>query len=257
MLVESFVGIMALIAATALMPGDYFAINTPPKVFATLGYKIHELPYLSNLVGEDVAGRPGGAVSLAVGMAYIFAKLPGMEKLMSYWYQFAIMFEALFILTTIDAGTRVARYIAQDMLGMFYAPLKRTNWWPGIIFTSALVSFAWGYMLYGGSVSTIWPIFGVANQLLATMALCIGTTMILKKTRNLFYASLTFLPMVFLLATTVTAGIKSIISTYIPKAMLLNTVLMSIMIVLMIIIALDSARKWIEVWGKITADRGR
>ncbi|HWR42581.1 carbon starvation protein A [Sporomusa sp.] len=247
MLTECFVAVMALIAATSLHPGDYFAINTSAAVFpslAAMGYTVVDLPQLSAMVGEDVAHRPGGAVSLAVGMASIFAGIPGLKHLMSYWYQFAIMFEALFILTTIDAGTRVARYIVQDLFGKVYKPFERVNWWPGVIFTGAVVSFVWGYLLYGGNISTIWPIFGVANQLLATLALCIGTTIILKKTKSTTYSLVTFLPMIVLFITTVTAGSMSILNTYLPKGMLVNAVLMALMITAVVITVVDSSFKW-------------
>ncbi|OBR96207.1 MULTISPECIES: carbon starvation protein A [Clostridium] len=250
MLAECFVGVMALIAATVLQPGDYFAINTSAAAFSKLqaaGYKIVNLPQLSQLVGENIAHRPGGAVSLAVGMAYIFSRIPFLKYLMSYWYQFAIMFEALFILTTIDAGTRVGRFIVQDIAGKVYKPLKRTDWWPGIIITSGLVSFAWGYLLFGGSISTIWPIFGVANQLLATLALTIGTTIILKHSKKRSYALITLIPMLALLVTTVGAGTWSIFKTYIPKNMILNSFLMTIMIAIVIIVVVDSASKWSKI----------
>ena len=132
MLIEGLVGVMALIAATAMFPGDYFAINTTPATFANLGIPVVNLPELEAAVGETVAGRTGGAVSLAVGIAQIFSGLPGMRGLMDYWYHFAIMFEALFILTTIDTGTRVARFLVQEFLGQFYAPMARQDWLPGL-----------------------------------------------------------------------------------------------------------------------------
>ena len=133
MLLESFVGVMALIAASVLIPGDYLAINTmlSPDALATMGFPVSQIQELSRLVEVDVAGRPGGAVSLAVGMAAIFSALPGMAGLMAYWYQFALVFEALFILTTIDTGTRVGRYLIQEMGGRVYPPLRQINWWPG------------------------------------------------------------------------------------------------------------------------------
>ncbi len=139
MLVEGLVGIVSLIAATAMFPGDYFAINTPPAVFASLGIPMVNLPDLQSAVGETVAGRPGGAVSLAIGIAQIFSGLPGMRGLMDYWYHFAIMFEALFILTTIDTGTRVARFLVQEFLGQFYAPMARHEWIPGSVVSTLLV----------------------------------------------------------------------------------------------------------------------
>ena len=138
MLLESFVGVMALIAASVLIPGDYLAINTTlsSEALAGMGYPVAHIRELSQLVEVDVAGRPGGAVSLAVGMASIFATLPGMSTLTAYWYQFALVFEALFILTTIDTGTRVARYLIQEMAGRVYHPLSRINWWPGMLLST-------------------------------------------------------------------------------------------------------------------------
>lgn len=246
MLVESFVALMALIAATSLIPADYFAINTTPAVFNTLGMKIEELPILSQMVGENVAGRPGGAVSLAVGMAHIFSKIPGMSSLMSFWYHFAIMFEALFILTTIDAGTRVGRYLVQELGGMVYAPLKNVHWTPGIIFASAAVSLAWGYLLYGGSISTIWPLFGVANQLLASMALAIGTTVLYRMGKGK-YAWTTIVPMSFLAVTTVAAGYMNITTNYLPKNNYLLAGASAVMIVLVIFVIGDAIRTWLAI----------
>ncbi len=247
MLVEAFVAIMALIAATALHPGDYFAINTTPEVFAKLNMQVVDLPVLSKLVGEDVAGRPGGAVSLAVGMASIFASIPGLKGLMAYWYQFAIMFEALFILTTIDAGTRVARYIAQDFLAPLIKPLKNNNSIPVTVVMSALVSFAWGYLLYGGDIKTIWPVFGVSNQLLAMLALAIGTTLILKKSAKRIYALTTFLPMCFMVTSTMSAGYLSLMNNYLPKGLWVPAVLIIIMMALAVIIIADSLTKWLGI----------
>ena len=246
MLVESFVALMALIAATSLFPGDYFAINTSPAVFATLNMSTLDLGNLSHMVGENVAGRPGGAVSLAVGMAYIFAKIPGLESLMSFWYHFAIMFEALFILTTIDAGTRVGRYLLQELGGMVYEPLKNPHWKPGMIGASALMSFTWGYLVYGGSISTIWPLFGVANQLLASMTLAIGTT-ILFRMGKARYAWTTLIPMSFLAVTTVAAGYLNITINYLPKNNYLLAAASLVMIVLVIFVISDAVRTWIRI----------
>jgi carbon starvation protein len=250
MLIEGFVAVMALISAVVLTPGDYFAINTPPAIFAKLNIPIVHLPELSALVGMDIAGRPGGAVSLAVGMANIFSSISGMNHLMGYWYQFAIMFEALFILTTIDAGTRVARYILQDILGSYtYAPLKRTNWWPGVLLTSAIVTYSWGYLLYSGDVASIWPLFGVANQLLAVVALAIGTTVILKISSKKSYAWVTFAPLSFLTVTVIYAGFLNVTMFYKRGDALghINGTVSIILIVLVIITLLDSIRKWIEL----------
>jgi len=217
MLCEGFVGIMAFLAVLSLDPADYFAINVPPEAFARLGMPVVELPELSRAVGEDVAGRTGGAVSLAVGMAHVFAKVPGFRGLMDYWYHFAIMFEALFILTTIDTGTRVARFLVQEFLGRLFKPLARTDWMPGTIVASALVVAAWGYFIHTGSISTIWPMFGIANQLLAAMALSIGTTVIIKSGRGR-YAWVTLVPLSFVATTTLTAGWLSITDNFLPLA---------------------------------------
>jgi carbon starvation protein len=258
MLVEGFVAIMALIAATVLSPGDYFAINCAPAVFAKLGVAIDNLPFLSQMVQENIVGRAGGAVSLAVGMAQIFAGIPGMKNLMGYWYHFAIMFEALFILTTIDSGTRVARYISQDILGKVFKPLGNPKWMPGIIITSLLVVVAWGYLVYNGEIATIWPMFGVANQLLATTALAIGTTIILKNNKNKLSALVTFIPLLFMLATTVTAGLQNIFFNYLPQKTFngnLNATLSAVMLALVTIIIVDSSIKWwlyLKVHGLIT-----
>ena len=246
MLTEGFVGLMALIAATTLIPADYFAINTSAAVFAKLGMTPVNLAHLSELVGMDIAGRPGGAVSLAVGMANVFAGLPGMGHMMSYWYQFIIMFEALFILTTIDAGTRVARYMLQDTLGYVIPAFKDINWIPGNILTSALVSFAWGYMVYTGDVASIWPMFGTANQLLAVLALCIGTTIIFRVAPKKSYALVTFVPMVFLAVTVLAAGTMNI-GVYMKSNSYLNIFLSVVLIALTVIILIDNFRLWMKL----------
>src|SRR5205807_3203601 len=177
-----FVGVMALIAAAVLIPGDYLAINTMlmPDELAAMGFPVSRIQELSQLVETDVASRPGGAVSLAVGMASIFSTLPGMAGLMAYWYPFGLVFEALFILAAIDSGTRVARYLVQELGGAVYAPLRTVNWMPGNIGASLLVVGSWGYLLATGTVSTLWPMFGAANQLLGMLALCVGTTVLIK-----------------------------------------------------------------------------
>ena len=244
MLTEAFVGVMALLAAVTLVPNDYFAINTSSAVFAKLNMPIKNLSELSVLVGLDVAHRPGGAISLAVGMAYIFSSVgEGLQHTMKYWFQFIIMFEALFILTTIDAGTRVARYILQDILGDFYKPLKRTNWIPGIILTSAAVSFAWGYILFTGDISTIWPMFGTTNQTLASLALAIGTTLILRISKKKIYALITAVPCAFVAVTTYAAGIMNL-KTYIANNMILNAIMSIAIIILVTIIIIENVRVW-------------
>lgn len=207
MLVEGFVSVMALIAACILIPGDYFAINTNLSIEAieALGFNVVNIQELSNTVEVDIMHRPGGAVSLAIGMAYIFSNIPGMSGLMPYWYNFALMFEALFILTTVDAGTRVARFLLQEAIGPFYKPIGQHNWFPGIVITSFLVVLSWGYLIHSGNISTIWPIFGIANQLLAGIALGIGTTFILKSGK-IKYCLITLIPMLFMYTTTLVAA---------------------------------------------------
>ena len=217
MLCEGLVGVTALIAACSLHQGDYFAINTPPAVFATLNQQTVALATLEAEVGEQVAGRTGGAVSLAVGMAQIFSKLPGMAGLMDYWYHFAIMFEALFILTVIDAGTRVGRYLVGEFLGRVYAPLARPNWIPGSIISTIIVVFGWAYFIGTGNISTIWPMFGIANQLLAAVALAVGTTILINIGKQR-YAWVTMVPLSFLTVTTLTAGFLTVKNNFWPMA---------------------------------------
>lgn len=250
MLIEGLVGITSLIAAAALLPGDYFAINVSPERFSTLGMEVSNLPMLEAQVGESVEGRTGGAVSLAIGIAQIFTALPGMSGLMSYWYHFAIMFEALFILTTIDTGTRVARFLVQESFGKIYKPLEKTDWMPGTIIASLLVVLAWGYFIYTGSISTIWPMFGVANQLLAGIALCVGTTVIIGMGRAK-YAWVTIVPLAFVATTTLTAGWKNITDNFIPLAQkgaafqgYLNATLTAIMMICVGVILVNSVWKW-------------
>ena len=255
MLMESFVGVMALIAACVLMPGDYLAINTflSAETLASMGFPVARIEELSRLVEVDLAGRPGGAVSLAVGMASIFAGLPGMSSLMAYWYQFALLFEALFILTTIDAGTRIARYLVQEMGGHLYSPLREINWWPGVILASAFVVGAWGYLISAGTVSTIWPMFGAANQLLGTLALCVGTTVLIKMGKAR-YIWVTAVPMVFVGAITLTACYE-LFFLFMAKAgqavasgkafaLYLDAGLVAVVALLAVIVLVDSVRQW-------------
>ncbi|HEX3204130.1 MAG TPA: carbon starvation CstA family protein, partial [Nitrospiraceae bacterium] len=255
MLLESFVGVMALIAASVLVPGDYLSINTmlPPEALASLGFPVAQIDALSRLVEVDVAGRPGGAVSLAVGMASIFASLPGMGSLMAYWYQFALVFEALFILTTIDTGTRVARYLIQEMGGRYYAPLRNITWWPGVIVTSGAVVAAWGYLIGTGSISTIWPMFGAANQLLGMLALCIGTTVLIKM-RKSHYMWVTAVPMAFVAAITLTGSYEMFWlfvrkaagadSTAVQFSLYLDAALVGMVALLGMIVLADSLQQW-------------
>jgi carbon starvation protein len=213
MMTEALVAVVALVAACSLYPGDYYAINVPPAVFANLGMHTVELGTLSREVSENLAGRTGGGVSLAIGMAHIFSHLPHMDKLAGYWYHYAIMFEALFILTTVDAGTRVARYVLQELMGKVYKPLGKTTWIPGMMLATALVVASWGYLIYTGSISTIWPLFGAGNQLLATIALAITTTFLVNCGKAK-YAWTTAIPMVFVGVTTLSAAVLSITTIF-------------------------------------------
>jgi carbon starvation protein len=252
MLIEGFVGIVALVAATIMIPGDYLAINSKltPDALAAIGYPVSRISELSQMVGVDVAGRPGGAVSLAVGMASIFSSLPGMRSLMAYWYNFALMFEALFILTTIDAGTRVARFLLQEFAGRAYRPLGRTDWMPGTVATSFAVVLAWGWLIYNGSVATVWPMFGVANQLLAGIALSVGTIVIIKSGKAR-YAWITAVPMVFIAITTFTAA-HLLFYSFLGKAVAepdmaftyrLDAALVALMAFLALVVIADSCLK--------------
>ena len=265
MLTEGIVSILALIAASSLLPLDYFQINIPVEKFAAIEPSLHAMGFthsnlaaLSKDVGETIAGRTGGAVSLGVGMAYIFSSIPGLNGLMSYWYHFAIMFEALFILTTIDAGTRIGRFVLQEALGKVYKPFARTNWLPGNLIASGLIVFAWAYLIYQGSVTTIWPMFGAANQLLATIALAIGTSFIINRGKAK-YAWCTIIPMLFVGTTTITAAIQNLKNIYFPQLLVektvvqgtVNTTLTILILICVIIILCDSIPRWIQtIQGK-------
>jgi carbon starvation protein len=217
MLIEGVVGIVAIITATALHPGDYFAINTPPEVFARLHIPMVNLLELQREVGETVIGRPGGAVSLAVGMAQIFSGLPGMRSLMDYWYHFAIMFEAVFILTTIDSGTRIGRFVLQEFAGRVWKPFGRADFLPASLGATVLIVLAWGYFIWVGDVSTVWPMFGVANQLLAVVSLAVASVLVINIGRAK-YVWVTAAPCAFVTVTTLTAGYRNIVDSFWPMA---------------------------------------
>ncbi|WEA44430.1 carbon starvation protein CstA [Priestia aryabhattai] len=252
MLVECLVGIMALIAATALHPGDYFAINSTPEVFKTLGMNVTALPQLSQEIGLNLEGRTGGAVTLAVGMTYIFTEIPWFSHLSSYFFQFVIMFEAVFILTAIDAGTRVSRYLIQDFFGEFYKPLKRVDWLPGSIFASALACFMWGYLLFSGDIGSVWALFGVSNQLMASIGLIIGATVILRIADKRSYMLTCLIPLAYLYVTVNYAGYWMVKNVYLNEAAagysILNATLSIIMLILGLIIMIAAIQKWTQLW---------
>lgn len=337
MLMEGLVGVTALLAATALPPADYFAINTDPQIavvagehgglagsaealagldavmtagdrgrlglaagesataaaertvklsqvlrlsngslaalgyhvdpraadaselsvsdFKRLGVVVEDLPRLAEATDEVIAARTGGAVSLAVGMARVFSGLPGMRSLLDYWYHFAIMFEALFILTTIDTGTRVGRFLLQEFLGRIFKKNKRLgdpSWMPGAVGSSLVIVAGWSYFILTGSIATIWPMFGIANQLLASVALAVGTTILLKEARRPAYAWVTLGPLLFVGTTTLTAGFRSLVEVYLPMTRepstatmgLINMGVTATLLGCVIAIVVMSARQW-------------
>ena len=248
MLMEGFVAVMALVAACVLVPADYFAINAPADKFAQLGMQVVELPHLEEQVQETLMSRPGGSVSLAVGMAHIFSKIPFMEDLMAYWYHFAIMFEAVFILTAVDAGTRVGRFFLQEMMGKVWPKFADKEWWPGIIITSVIFTGAWGYLVYSGDIGSIWPLFGICNQLLASVTLLIGTTVILRMNKTQ-YAWITGVPGVFMTIITFWAGIWLVVNQYLPAGRYLLAVLSVLVMFLMLFVIVGTVRRWIVLLG--------
>ncbi|GBD37536.1 Carbon starvation protein A [bacterium HR36] len=294
MLMEGLVGVVALIAAASLDPKLYFEMNTDlrevhhyqpqlDELYQRLGLvreqhdplhqagvaDVHQLRIPQHDLGEvermgggeALRGRTGGAVTLAVGMALIFTdalRWTGLaiEQVMKYWYHFAIMFEALFILTTIDTGTRIARFLLQEALGKVYHRFERTDWLPGAVLATAVVTGLWGALIWTGSISTIWPMFGIANQLLAVIALALVTTLLINSGRGR-YAWVTLLPMLFVISTTMTAGAQLITSQF--PAMIaeggsralagyLNIALTLFVMLCVLVLLLNAIVRWITVW---------
>jgi carbon starvation protein len=291
MLLESFVAVMALIAAASLQPGVFFAVNSPAGIVGATpaaavttitnwGFPVTaaEMQTMAQDAGEQsLFYRTGGAPSLALGMAQIFVSSGGGRALLAFWYHFAIMFEALFILTTLDSGTRVGRFMLQDMLGQVWPKWGQTNWKPGMLITSGVIVAAWGYFLYQGvidplgGINTLWPLFGIANQLLAAVALCVGTT-ILVKMHGARYMWVTCVPLVWLVVVCFVAGWQKIFSplpdlgflaqadrlaagpqTSTTAALIFNARLdaavTGIFLLLVSTILIDSIRVWIGILG--------
>ncbi|MFO0803529.1 MAG: carbon starvation CstA family protein [Gemmataceae bacterium] len=280
MLIEGLVGTVALIAAASLPPSLYYDINvaidqapkyaqqlkdvndkygTDPLHQANVDSPRHlDLGKVEEQVGgESLRGRTGGAVTLAVGMSIIFSNafhtlgVTG-DWLLKYWYHFAIMFEALFILTTIDAGTRIARFLLQETAGRVYAPMARNDWLPGAILASALVTAGWGILVHGGTISTIWPMFGIANQILAVLALALVTTWMVNNGRGK-YVWVTIPPLLFVCSTTLTAALKMVTGPFAASVErgetsgYLNMGLTVFVVVSVCVLLLWSAAKWITV----------
>jgi len=289
MMAESAVAVMAVIAACVLQPGVYFAINSPAGIvgqtavaatatISSWGFPVSasEMQTLAQAVGEQtLLNRTGGAPAFAVGMAHIFSQSLGGAAVMALWYHFAVMFEALFILTVLDAGTRVARFMIQDALGHVYKPLGRTSWYPSILGTSALIVGAWGFFLWQGvkdplgGINSLWPLFGIANQLLATVALCVATTVIIKMHRAR-YTAVTLVPLAWLVAVTFTASWQKIFDPnprigFLAQARVLaagpatnattrlifnnrlDAAVTAILVVMVALVLIESVRQWIAV----------
>lgn len=236
-------------------PKSNHATELSDADFRRLGITVKELPTLSRHAGEVVAARTGGGVSLAVGMARVFSGLPGMSTLISYWYHFAIMFEALFILTTIDTGTRIGRFLMQEFLGRISPELGKSTSHAGGFLATGLIVAGWTYFILTGNISTIWPMFGIANQLLACAALCVGTTIILREATKKSYAWITLGPLCFVSITTITAGVQSVLTIYYPMSQaaatrvtgLVNMVVTSVLLCGVVFIIIGSVSRWLAL----------
>lgn len=252
MLAECLVAVMALIAATSLHPADYFAINSSPEVFKTLGMQVVDLPELSQKMGIDLYGRTGGAVTLAVGMTYIFTKISWFSDLAAYFFQFVIMFEAVFILTAVDSGTRVSRYLIQDLLGDLFPAMKNLNSLPAGITASVIACVLWGYLLLSGDISSVWALFGVSNQLMASVGLMIGATIVMRLSKKRIYALTCLIPLAYLFVTVNYAGYWMISNVYLNAGgkgySLFNAVIASSMLILGFVILVASLKRWAVLW---------
>ncbi|MDB5221006.1 MAG: Carbon starvation protein, partial [Myxococcaceae bacterium] len=228
--------------------------------FARLGVHVKELPAMQRQADEIVAARTGGGVSLAVGMARVFSGLPGMSTLLAYWYHFAIMFEALFILTTIDTGTRIGRFLMQEFMGRLSPDLGKSTSKPGAIIATTIIVAGWSYFILTGNISTIWPMFGIANQLLACTALCVGTTIILREGKKKSYALVTLGPLAFVGTTTMAAGVQSVRGIFLPLVAnpatrtlgIVNVVVTTVLLVCVTMVIVGSAWRW---WGLARAPK--
>ena len=246
---------------------DYHVDATAPRAtmledadFARLGVHVKELPAMQRQADEIVAARTGGGVSLAVGMARVFSGLPGMSTLLAYWYHFAIMFEALFILTTIDTGTRIGRFLMQEFMGRLSPDLGKSTSKPGAVIATTIIVAGWSYFILTGNISTIWPMFGIANQLLACTALCVGTTIILREGRKKSYALVTLGPLAFVGTTTMAAGVQSVRGIFLPLVAnpatrtlgIVNVVVTTVLLVCVTMVIVGSAWRW---WGLARAPK--
>lgn len=275
MLIEGLVGIVALLAAASLPPGDYWAINIDLSKVQEYAEKLEQmdattdnLPEIERQIGgESLRGRTGGAVTLAVGMSQIFTEAMGrlsggklaIDAVIKYWYHFAIMFEALFILTTIDTGTRIARFLLQEVLGKFHKKFDQTDWMPGAVISTALVTAGWGGLIWTGSIETIWPMFGIANQMLAAIALTVVSTVAFNSGRGR-YAPLTLLPLAFVFTTTTTAAYQLVTGPFLTQFLAgwknddwtqilkwgLNIFFVMFMVVAVLTILLDAIHRWLK-----------
>ncbi len=246
---------------------DYHVNASAPRAtmledadFARLGVHVKELPAMQRQADEIVAARTGGGVSLAVGMARVFSGLPGMSTLLAYWYHFAIMFEALFILTTIDTGTRIGRFLMQEFMGRLSPELGKSTSKAGAVIATTIIVAGWSYFILTGNISTIWPMFGIANQLLACTALCVGTTIILREGKKKIYALVTLGPLAFVGTTTMAAGVQSVRGIFLPLLAnpatrtlgIVNVVVTSVLLVCVTMVIVGSAWRW---WGLARAPK--